>query len=108
MSYSIRVYRQRFMPEDVHDGDIDYRSTESYTEEYELDSDYIDNPIDWAVDVVQSLGYVEYSGYPFYPGGWYSGCELTAYGNYTGEREDFSFHLQGFTEDEQRAVYELV
>lgn len=59
---------------------------------------------DVAVDFIRDGGGHEPSSTSFHPGIWYStGYETTDYS--TGEEEERTFHLSGFTEDEEREIF---
>lgn len=101
---SITVYKSYYGPDDVYEGAINYRQEESYTLEHDSEDGL--SAVEWALEEMNHEGYFEYSSYPFQPGGWWGADELDGDGNYTGNRVETSFHLNGFTEDEQRAVYD--
>lgn len=103
---SLTIYRQWFMPEDVWEGDINYRRTECET--LEFDSEDWDSVVEWALYELQGMGYFEYSSYPFQSGGWYSATESTWDGAYTGEQIDISVHPKGFTEAQERELYDTL
>ena len=98
-------YYEIWTPEDVEIGETDDRGDlDDVT--LELDEDDREEGLGWADQAVEYLldeGTHEASSSSFHPGIWY-----TYYGEAdfrTGERENRSFHLKGFTEEEQRDVY---
>jgi len=72
-----------------------------------------DDLVSLVVAELDKRGLIEYSSHPHYqPKGWYSykdGFVLASpFGNYTGEREEASAHLFGFTGQEKMRVWERV
>lgn len=62
---------------------------------------------DKAIDFLRDEGAFSPSGAPFYPGVWYStGFETEDYS--TNEEVEKSYHLYGFSEAEQRAIYRAI
>ena len=60
--------------------------------------------VDKAVKFLKTEGVMEASSTAFHPGVWYSTeWSVTDYG--TGEEEERSYHLKGFTPDEERDIY---
>lgn len=114
MARLVTFYRTRYMPEDVHDGDIPRDDTDEDIVTCEPDRwDREDGltPIDLAVKaLVEEESCVSPSTMPgFHTGLWYSHIDGSAELNpYTGEREERSGHLSGFTEDEEREIHKRV
>lgn len=57
-----------------------------------------------AAEVLQYVS--EASNYPWQPGSWYS--EETYIHPYTGEREEKTYHLTGFTNEEQAEIWDAI
>lgn len=82
------------------------------TDGYGCDPDDIDTDftaVDNAVDYLQGEGVAEASSYPYSAGCWYIGqvIEDRAYFEH-GEEKRLSYHLEGFTEEEEREIYRRV
>lgn len=98
-------YYEIWTPEDAEIGETDDRG-ELDDVTLELDEYDRDEGIGWAdkaIDYLLDEGVNEPSSSRFHPDIWY-----TAYGEAdyrTGATENRSYHLKGFTEQEQRAVY---
>lgn len=103
---SIVIYRRRYLPDDVHDGDINAPFEEP--EVHKLQTFEAGTFPEQAVTLLASEGIGEYSasGYQENAHAWYSGDVDTD--PLTGEREERSAHLYGFTEEERYAVWVLV
>jgi len=108
---SVVIYRQKYMPEDVHDGDIDAPYEEDTVPlDYEFGHDPF--PVQASI-VLEAEGLTEFSDTGGWTErGWYShpdGSTVSgAMGNYTGLREIATGHVYGMTERESRALWELV
>jgi hypothetical protein len=119
----IQIYRKFYMPDAVQDGEItEYTNQEEVTHDSEWiedTRDYLgtsnDDDTEWykasvveaAVKLLNDEYVTEPSSYPEWsPGTWYSGSRT--YDNYSGEMEDVSVHLRGFTEDEEREIYRRI
>lgn len=102
---SVIITRRRFMPDDVHDGEIstDYEPDEVHALTTIEGEDFVSQ----AVTLLASEGLTEFSSWPeFQTNGWYSNPDGSPIvDNYTGEREEASAHLYGFTEDEKYQVW---
>jgi hypothetical protein len=85
-------------PESVEEGDFEETGIED-TDEFE----------DWdeAAEFLVDSGVTETSSSEFHPGIWYS-TDWWTEDFRTGEEKQLSFHLKGFTEDEERRIYERV
>ena len=59
--------------------------------------------VDKAILFLRDEGVFEPSSMPFHPGVWYCSEPSQDYGS--GEWESRSYHLKGFTEDEERCIY---
>lgn len=85
---------------DTEDGWIDEEGVSMVPEDYEADETVVSK----AVKFLRKEGVTEASSTAFHPGVWYSTeYSVTDYG--TGEEEQRSFHLDGFTEEHEREVY---
>jgi hypothetical protein len=103
----IRVFKLRFFPEDVYEGDIDYSDTIEEIVDCLPEDGTDDTIVSLAVDGLPCGEPSEMPG--FSPGLWYSdpdGSQTVDY--YTGEREEISGHLYGFTDQEQLEVWQQV
>lgn len=101
-------YYETWSPEDVEIGDTDDKGEldawEVEVDEYDREEglDHTDIAADYLID----KGVSEPSSSHFHPGIWY-----TMYGDSdfrTGDRTNESYHLKGFSEDEEKEVYEKV
>lgn len=63
--------------------------------------------VDKAVSWLEDKGALEPSGMPFYPGIWYTQADAQMTREYIEDGKDTreSFHLEDFTEEEERAIY---
>ena len=103
---SIVIYRRRYLPDDVHDGDINAPFDDP--EVHKLLTFEAGTFPEQAATLLASESIHDYSAseYQSHPFGWYAGTvdtDLT-----TGEREERSAHLYGFTAEERYAVWVLV
>lgn len=108
---AVILYRQKFMPEDIVDGDINA----PYEEEVKpLDYEFAHDPFPQQASVIlESEGLTEFSDTAgFTPHGHYShpdGSTVSgSHGHYTGLREITSAVVYGMTDREARALWELV
>ena len=62
--------------------------------------------VDRAAELLRDEGAIEPSSFPFSPGTWYT-TEWDSDWS-TGDEEQNSFHLNGFTEEEEREIYDRV
>jgi hypothetical protein len=106
------IYRTTFYEDDVLDGEIaegtlDYEVIGLDPDEWEIEDDL--TTIDLAVSCIEEQGLGEGSSSQFHAGLWYVNPDGSYIINhYSGEREESSLHLGGFSEDEQRRIYERV
>lgn len=101
-------YYEVWTPEDVELGDASERG-ELDDVQLELDEYDKDDGLDWvdvAVAYLADEGVGAASSSQFHPGIWYSTYGDADYG--TGDREDRSYHLKGFPEDEEREIYKAL
>ena len=110
MAYALNITRQSRggVVEDSEGNivDIEYLDTLRVPVAYEPEYDgllYV-SPLHWAVDCIIREGATDPSASPFAPGTWYTGDYMPVNGQY----ECNTVHLDGFTEDEQRTVYEYL
>ena len=104
----VMIYRRRYLPEDVVDGDITSDDVSEQVIDCLPDADQSETPAELASEALDDVG-GEPSNYPWCPGSWYSHPDGSVTVNYyTGEREEPSGHLYGFTMDEEQAVWELI
>jgi hypothetical protein len=102
----IRTTFSRTTPESVEQGDfsetgwIDEDGVDM-TPEPDTDETVVDN----AVRFLRYEGVIEASSSSFHRGIWYS-TEWSTIDYRTGEEEERSYHLHGFTEEQEREVYE--
>jgi hypothetical protein len=80
----VTLWHRDFLPEDVHDGDID---AESYSEVTEV------NGVEEAADILLRHGLVEIND----PTSYYDPDGSSILNYYTGERRESSGHLHGFS-----------
>lgn len=100
----VLIYRHRFMPDDVRDGDTGDRSGE-LPEVHKLTTEVM--LVEQVVSLLASEGLTQFSSEPdFQPNGWWSQPDGSVIvNNYTGEREEASAHLYGLTLAERNEVY---
>lgn len=112
--YFVRVYRTRYLPEDVVDGEINGRD-DNTTEEtldctpepWEVEEGI--TAVDKAVEALSDAYVSEPSSYPWCAGSWYNNVDGSYVTNhYTGEREEPSGHLYGFTPEEEEEIYRKI
>lgn len=100
----VRIIRVRFLEDDVFEGSIPFECHENATvEDFEVDRD------ENLIDNVATL--IEREGLTFEATGneWAANPDGTTITNYaTGEREETTAHLIGFTDDEIVTVVERV
>lgn len=101
-------YYETWSPEDVEIGETDDRGKlgewSVELEDYDIEEGL--THADVAAKYLLDRGAVEPSSSHFHPGIWYSTYEDVDYR--TGERTVESYHLKGFTKEEEREVWELV
>lgn len=101
---TIHVYYQRVTPESAEEGEYSEQGEDS-VEDVEPDED--ETAVDVAVKILKDGGVFEASSSSFHSGIWYSTeSQVTDYS--TGEQEEKTYHLKGFAEEEERAVYDAV
>lgn len=102
----VLIYRHRFMPDDVRDGDTGPR--DSTPEVHKLTTEVM--LVEQVVSLLDSEGLTEFSSWPdFQPHGWYSQADGSVIVNHaTGEREEVSAHLYGLTLSERNEVFAKV
>ena len=61
--------------------------------------------LDDAIDYLKSDGAVHASSYPFSEGTWYS-TDFSPFYDSEGTQEQVSFHLSGFTPDQEKTIYQ--
>jgi hypothetical protein len=99
---SVTVYTTTYDPwEEGQDEPV--KNGES-TDVYPCGGDDDLSPAEQAAEVMQYV--VEASNDPWRPGSWYS--EEAYIHPYTGEREEKTYHLAGFTDNEQRVIWNAV
>ncbi len=93
-------------PESVEAGDFSetgWIDEEGY--EIEPDPEYDETIVSLAVEHLRDKGAFDASSSRFHLGIWYStGWEVVDYG--TGEEEERSYHLKGFTPEEEQKIYD--
>lgn len=95
---SIKIYYQIVTPESASNGDFD--------ELGEHDTIEVENVVD-ALLAVRDYGYVEPSSSDFHSSIWYTTIDSVE--NYkTGAQTNYTIHLKGFSEFEQRAFYNQI
>jgi hypothetical protein len=113
----LRIYTRTFLPEDVGEGDVAWRSQdEEFVDLRESWTDDEDEHVELAERTATELrdrGLTEYSASDFQGArGWYSladGSQPSGPdGNYTGLREEVSGHLEDFTDAQALEVWRLV
>ena len=107
MSRIITSHTSIFAP--WEEGQDEPTLTDTETDTYDCEPDEIDQddlrtPVEIAADVLQFV--TEASSQPFQPGAWYS--EESYVRPYTGETEEITYHLHGFTDAEQIAIHDAV
>jgi hypothetical protein len=107
MSRTITSYRSIFAP--WEEGQDEPTLTDTDTRTYDCEPDEIDQAdlrtaVEIAADVLQYV--TDASVFPFHPGAWYS--DETYVRPYTGEIEEVTYHLDGFTDAEQIAIHDAV
>jgi hypothetical protein len=98
---SIRILRQRYLPEDVYEGDVAYRDTEDEVHTYDP-AEHGDDPVEWAHGLVSGEGLVSEEGTHWFPHP--DGGYDTDYS--TGERLEPSAHPEGFTDEQLAALHQ--
>ncbi len=88
-------------PDEEH-GWIDEEGVDMEPDEYDREEGL--SAVDKAVKFLEREGVTEASSSAFHPGVWYS-TEYSVTDYSTGEEEQRSYHLKGFTPDEEREVH---
>jgi hypothetical protein len=88
-------------PDEEH-GWIDEEGVDMEPDEYDREEGL--TAVDKAVKFLEREGVMEASSSAFHPGVWYS-TEYSVTDYSTGEEEQRSYHLKGFTPDEEREVH---
>jgi hypothetical protein len=104
MNYTIKGYFETVTPESAEDGD--FADSGEYEHASPDQDDLEDQAVtDWAVDYLIREGVIHASSSSFHVGiGYLTGSSVQNYR--TGEEISYSFHLDGFSEVEQREVYD--
>ena len=113
----IRISYTRITPSDTEDPDdygedhgwIDEEGVEFEPDEFDLEEGMTpsESIVNQAVQFLEDEGGVNPSSTAFHIGVWYSTeFSVTDYG--TGEEEERSFHLKGFSPEEEAAIYKEV
>lgn len=112
----IRISYSKTTPESVEQGDLSDAGWENEDGiECDIDQEYIDEYgsehaaiVNRAVNLIYIYGQsVEPSSSQFHSGIWYTETEGTT--NYrTGESTQYSFHLSGFTEQEESDIFGIL
>ena len=105
---------QVITPESVEHGDyeetgwINEEGVDMTPDEYDIEEGL--TAVDKAVEFLKYEGANEASSYPFCCGTWYTQSEPICDRAYfeEGREETHSFHLEGFSEAEEKAIYERV
>lgn len=110
----ILISFSRTTPESAEDGDfsetgwIDEEGVEMTPDiDYEDDDPYKETVASKAIAFLKDEGACYASSSDFYPGVWYT-TEYQTLDYHTGEEEEKSYHLKGFTEEEEQAIYQGV
>jgi len=103
MPHTITSYTSIFAP--WEEGQDEPERTDESSDTFPCDPDEIDQEegltaVDLAVKVLQYV--TEASAYPWQPGAWYSDEAYVR--PYSGETEEITYHLHGFSDEEQRAI----
>lgn len=96
MTKTITVYRTWYAAWEEHQDEL----TKIREESEEIHPDDLED----AVTTMCDIGAIEASVYPFQPGAWWSA--ETYMHPYTGEREEATMHLDGFSDQEQWAIHD--
>lgn len=105
----VRITFTRTTPESVEQGDfsetgwIDGEGVDMTPDEVDREEGL--TAVDKAVKFMRNEGAIEPSSTAFHPGVWYS-TEFSVIDYGTGEEEERSFHLDGFSPEEEREIYE--
>lgn len=94
----IKITYEIITEESAEDGDVAERGWK------DEEGKEIENVSD-AITFIISNNALEPSSSQFHKGVWY-----TAYGDmdFTGEVENYSYHLEGFTENEEKEIYNVI
>lgn len=102
--YEIRTEESGNCAECAETGYIDEDGVSMELDRWDRDEDM--TVIGKVVEFLDGHWISEASSSEFHPGVWYTAKGETDYVN--GETEDLSYHLYGFTEDEERRIYDEV
>ena len=101
----IAVYYSRTTPESVEAGD--FSETGEYTSiDIEPDPEYEETVVDATIEELESK-VIEASSSEFHPGIWYQG-EWAVVSYETGEEEANTYHLKGYTQEQEREIYDAL
>lgn len=105
------IYSKTYLTDEIVDGEVDGATSEDVHDctPDEFDCEDGVTAVDKAVEYLTNEGITAPSSSEFYPRVWWSyadGAVITDY--YTGKCEEKSAHLEGFTDDEARAIYARV
>jgi len=104
----IKISYTQTTPESVEEGDfsetgwIDETGVSMEPDKYDLEEGL--TAVDLAVDFLKREGAIHFSSEPFFEGGWYS-TEFQTVDYRDGTQEEQSFHLEGFTPEEEEEIY---
>lgn len=102
----IRTSFSLVTPESAEHGDFADTGWED-EEGFDCREDPEIDPVEAAVFFLEDQGAIEYSSGPgFSPDGWYSSEPIEDL--LTGEEKTFSFHLSGFSVEDQEAIYDAI
>lgn len=101
-------YYEKWTPEDVEHGETWDKGEH---DEYEIELDDFDReegltPVDLAVEYLKDNYVVHASSSHFHPGIWYTAQDDEDFR--TGDRTVVTYHLKGFTEEEERDIYDAL
>ena len=107
----IRITYSRTTPESAEQGDfsetgwINQEGEDMTPDLYDIEEGK--TAVDKAVEFLKNEGVIEPSSSDFHPGNWYS-TEWQNVDMRTGEDEERSYHLVGFTPEEEKEIYDRV
>lgn len=106
MQRSIKIYYQTVSPESAENGD--FESTGEHDETIFTSIDIgCHNHIEAAIEQIKDGGFWESSSSQFHNDIWYSTVDPDR-DLYTGNETTYTLHLNGYTELEQRRIYNAV
>jgi hypothetical protein len=95
----IRISYEVITPESAENGDVEERGW--------IDEEGTEHSVESAVELLTREHYVSPSSSAFHPGVWYSDADSDV--DYrTGAETHSSYHLAGFSEQEERAIFAAV